>query len=577
MHSLSRQSIQNSINTDHRINYICVIVILFFCLIFSRGLLNNHLLAGHDATAYPVTLHQFHQNISSGVCFPRWAPDMRYGYGHPKLQFRPPLLQYIAEIFYFICGNFFLSVNLTVAIFIFIAGFGMYAWCRTFLHDCFAMVSACAFISFHYFLADIYIRGAYYEVLAYAFMPWIFWAQSGLFENKIPVKFLITGSLSWTGIWCSHPAVAVFFLPLSFACALYLSFVKGKRSNLSYCIFTSVCGLLIAAPYVYVSFREFNLVRLNLFYTDYRAFSQNFLSITDLFLEKWPMTYMEFRDQVHLEMRGFNWWGIFIFFTAPVTWFLSSFESSNHIRLSQFFFCVILISLFMCLKISLPFWELCSILHTFNFPWRVLTITGFCISVLLGNSLELIRIYFKWSQKTLSCILTLVLLLMLIETAPHTSGWPGVSWMTSSELTSQAIKKHAGIPDQFYTPFWVKQYATTPAESDLKVLKGKAHVSLIKKTPEKWIIQVDAQTPCHIAVSHYYYPGWQISMDSLKPQQPKISPLKGLITFNSPPGLHRFELTFGMTWDRIIGYIFTILGILCLTGMIIYQKRKISS
>jgi len=405
-------------------------------------------------------------------------------------------------------------------------------------------------------------------------MPWIFWAQSGFFEKQIPIKCLIIGSLAWTGIWCSHPAVAVFFLPLSFAYALYSFLLTGRISKLTYFILTAICGLLIAAPYVYVSFREFNLVRLNLFYTEYRAFSKNFLSIADLFFEKWPMTYMEFRDQVHPEMRGFNCWAIFIFFTAPLTWFISSFQSSDYIRRSQFFFCAMLISLFMCLQISEPFWELCSILHTFNFPWRILTITGLCMSVILGNSLELISIYFKWSQKTLSCILTIVLLLMLIESAPHTSGWAGVSWMTSSELTSQAIQKHSGIPDQFYTPFWVKEYASSPAESDLIVLSGKAQLSLIKKTPVKWIIQVNAQTPCHIVVSHYYYPGWQISMDSQKPQQAKITPLKGLMTFHSPSGQHCFELTFAMTRDRIIGYIFTISGILTLTGMIAYQKIK---
>jgi len=162
---------------------------------------------------------------------------------------------------------------------------------------------------------------------------------------------------------------------------------------------------------------------------------------------------------------------------------------------------------------------------------------------------------------------------MLLESAPHTSGWPGVSWMNTSELTPQAIQKHSGIPDQFYTPYWVKNYARTPAKSDLTIIKGKGNVRLIQKTSVKWHIQVDARTPCRVEISHYYYPGWQIAMDSQHFQQPEISP-NGLMIFHSPVGTHNFELYFGLTQDRIIGYLMLILGIMGLAGMIICQTKQ---
>jgi len=287
----------------------------------------------------------------AGVLFPIWSPDMRYGFGHPKLQFRPPLLQYIAEIIYLICGNPFLSINLTVALFVFIAGFGMFFWCKRLMPPHFALLASCAFLSFHYFLSDIYLRGAYYEVLDIAWMPWILWAQSGIFDHtqkSIPKVFLIVCTLSFAGIWCSHPAVATFFMPLSVAYALVIQQNNKNISRLPFYTCCLVFGLLIAAPYVYVSYKEFNLVRLSLFYTEYRSFSQNFVHIVDLLTEKWPFTYVEYRDNIHPEMKGINIWAICIFLITPLSWFVSSSHSSkqasDQTQRAQFFFFCILIS-----------------------------------------------------------------------------------------------------------------------------------------------------------------------------------------------------------------------------------------
>jgi hypothetical protein len=61
-------------------------------------------------------------------------------------------------------------------------------------------------------------------------------------------------------------------------------------------------------------------------------------------------------------------------------------------------------------------------------------------------------------------------------------------------------------------------------------------------------------------------------MDSQKPKQPGISPLKGLMTFHSPIGKYHFELNFTKTKDRILSYLMAILGFLGLGGMIMLNK-----
>ena len=53
-------------------------------------LLTGKLLDGHDAFAYFPRLVEFHQNILSGVFWPRWAPDLSNGNGQPLFLFQSP-------------------------------------------------------------------------------------------------------------------------------------------------------------------------------------------------------------------------------------------------------------------------------------------------------------------------------------------------------------------------------------------------------------------------------------------------------------------------------------------------------
>lgn len=158
-------------------NIIICLIITIGIMVVSRGFFSDKQLAGHDTSAYYITQHQFHENIVAGVLFPRWASDMRYGYGHPKLQFRPPVFHYFAEPFYAINNNLALSINIAIIIFITIAAWGAFYCCALYMKKPAAMVGAIAYITFNYLLSDLYLRGAYYEVAAYSFIPWIIWGQ----------------------------------------------------------------------------------------------------------------------------------------------------------------------------------------------------------------------------------------------------------------------------------------------------------------------------------------------------------------------------------------------------------------
>jgi hypothetical protein len=55
---------------------------------------------GHDARHSVYFLHQFDKVIRDGVWYPRWIPDMAFGYGYPFFNVYGPLSSYAGEVFH---------------------------------------------------------------------------------------------------------------------------------------------------------------------------------------------------------------------------------------------------------------------------------------------------------------------------------------------------------------------------------------------------------------------------------------------------------------------------------------------
>jgi hypothetical protein len=575
--------------TTKKDKYIIFLIIAISAMVAARGLFTNHQLAGHDTAAYYITQHQFHKNIADGVLFPRWAPDMRYGYGHPKLQYRPPLLHSFAEPFYAITGNPALSINIAVILLVVIAAFGMFFCCRMYMTAPSAMLGAIAYITFNYLLADIYIRGAYYEVAAYAFMPWILWAQTAIFRSKsnvkqtsIPLVYSCCRSLKspvfvcglgWTALICSHPQIMTFFVPLAL---IHFFFTWNETRNNKAAIFAilaTFAGFMIAAPYWYVAICELPWVRMNLFYTGLEAYPRHFISLQELFSETWPIQYQRFAylDYLnrprHFEMRSFNLWIFAILLTVPTMWFSRNSQNSRFTRISLLFYLGFLGLVTLSLPVSRGIWFAVTAFHTFNFPWRVLAVTGVCLAILTGLTADelLKRLDLRVQTFSLGIILSII---MLLSAWPKSTGWKAGKDQLIEKINDQMIQNSAGIPKQFYTPKWITHYATSPSTLPIRFISGKGKAKIIFKKTTEWKIKVNTETNAKIAIAQYYYPGWTIFGLAGKTIATYPLPGTGEISFDIPPGTHNISLKFTNTTDRTMANIFAWIGILILLVLI---------
>lgn len=552
------------------------LLVSLISLVCARGIMTSRLLSGHDSSAYPITQHQFHANIKTGALFPRWAPDMRLGYGHVKLQYRPPLLHYIGETILFFSRNDYLAVNLSVTILIFIAGFGMFFFARSYAGEAAACCGTAAYLLANYFLADVYIRGAYYEIAADAFMPWVLLGQTLIFRlfnhqyNFASRIVIICGTaLAWTCVICGHPQITVFFAPLAFSHILMEYFRSKKSQPVLACFAMFAASVLIAAPYVYVAYRELPWVRMELFLTNLETYARHFLDLKNLLFETWPRSYTTYTAEfdywhrpIHREMRALNLWALAVLILTPICWFGKHMKHRRFFRWSLFFYFWAVATIAIALPLSSPIWNNVSILHMFNFPWRSLNVTTLCVAML--TSLLVGRVLKNLSSRKHRLIGSIAVITVIILFAlPKTSGW---LQPPSPPLNSESIKTHQGIPQQFYTPKWVVDYPTEPSNWQARVVDGEATIEVTSKEPTKWKLNVNARTPSVIVCACHYYPGWTV--DGLPTGSIPTRPWGrfGLISFNVPVGNLHLILELKDTPTRALAWKLCILGLMLAIG-----------
>src|SRR5512140_1955979 len=66
----------------------------------------------HDARHSVYFLFEFDRVFQDGVWYPRWFPDMTYGYGYPLFNIYGPLAFYAGELFHLLGADLVTAVKL---------------------------------------------------------------------------------------------------------------------------------------------------------------------------------------------------------------------------------------------------------------------------------------------------------------------------------------------------------------------------------------------------------------------------------------------------------------------------------
>jgi uncharacterized membrane protein len=95
-------------------------------LVAIQPLLKPAMTCSDDGGHYLARFVELDHCLRQGAIWPRWTPDLVYGYGYPLFNFFPPLSFYPAELFHLLGLSFAQAWNAALALYILLAGMAMY-------------------------------------------------------------------------------------------------------------------------------------------------------------------------------------------------------------------------------------------------------------------------------------------------------------------------------------------------------------------------------------------------------------------------------------------------------------------
>jgi len=548
--------------------------------------------ASHDGLHHLYRLYDLDWTIHGGSLYPRWLPNLGFGYGYPVLNYYAPLTYYVAEFFHLLGAGYIASIELTFALGFLLSGMAMYIFAKELLGRWPAVVAAVAYIYLPYHLADGFVRGALAEFFAFIFPPLVLWAFYRLVitgeGNYIPLA-----AASYAGLILTHNLTALILTPLLLS---YLGFLWLQRRGFrpgAYLTLAMILGWGLAAFYWLPGFVEASWVRLGQVgpvATDYR---QQLVPLSEFFSPF--LIYRYFPHQgVRLE-HPLSCIQLGLAALSVIALFRTRGLTRSHLL---FFQATTLVSLFMILSYSSFLWETFPLLPYLQFPWRFLILVSVGTSILIGSFVLIFSSVRKkegggpWSY----AIGLGILALLLASSLPHLPveplflpdhplplGEEEVTLATMAEydyLNGLWFRLWGGTWGFEYLPRWVAEareefflpLSKPPLPEPTLSPSDVPNIVLGEQGPLSRLLRVRTDKGMKLSFHTFYFPRWWVYVDG-EPQDTYPSGKLGLVTVDIPLGDHLVHLRFEDTLAERIGFIIAFLSLLTLLVILVLGRQ----
>lgn len=167
-----------------------------------------------DGPLHLIRTVEFDAVLRSGVLYPRWAPDLAFGYGYPLFNYYAPLFYYLAEIPHLLGASFELAFKLTIYLAFVLYALAFYWWTRPFLGDTAAAVAGVAYVFVPFRFHEAYMQGDYPQFLALALAPLAFGALDRFIATeRLTAHHVVVLTLALCAILLVHNISALWLAP----------------------------------------------------------------------------------------------------------------------------------------------------------------------------------------------------------------------------------------------------------------------------------------------------------------------------------------------------------------------------
>ncbi len=372
---------------------------------------------GHDARHSVYFLHQFDTVFRDGVWYPRWIPDMAFGYGYPFFNVYGPLASYTGEIFLQLGVDMVTAVKIVFGLSALLSGLAMYLFVRRLLGRPAALISALVYVYIPYHLFDLYVRADLAESVAFVFVPLVLW---GFYEsvNRPRLPALLGGALAFAALMFTHSLSAFILTAMMGLYVVYMMVWQGfsdsarkrisesanqresetqkgasylsriKQSSWGAAIlsgfpplFVLLLGIGLSAIYLFPAITEAGYVRTDQWFGGRFAFGDDFVDVFQLFSPQWGFG---------ASIPGPDDDTGFQIGLAAIILFVLSFLivprlAEARVRRTFYFFQGITLWMaFLTVPLSFVVWQLLPLAQLVQFPWRLLVTIAPFISIVAG-------------------------------------------------------------------------------------------------------------------------------------------------------------------------------------------------
>jgi hypothetical protein len=547
----------------------------------------------HDAKHSVFFLVEFDQTLRDGFLWPRWSPDFAFGYGYPLFNLYAPLAFYVAELLHLLGLGFTTAIKTMYVLATIGAGLGMYGFTQLLFGRQAGLLAAIVYMVVPFHLVEIFVRSAYAEFVALALIPFLFWAFTELVAapnlRRVALAGFTYGVLALihhTTFFTFSPLLMVYLLMLLLAKArLNLPYSTGTMSLISRTIYVAsagVLGLALAAIYLIPAIIETRYIKVEQWTSGSYNYLQHFVYFAQFFSPKWGYGYsgMGLLDDLSYQL------GIVVI--ALISFALISIITRRfpHHSTALFFLVATFIVILLMSPLAEPVWQVVPIATLVQFPWRLLGMTAFTMSVVAGSLLaetneELTISHISYPISSPLFLLTLVVVLASLPyTLPQYTEIPNwaetplavINWDRAS--IADRVGMVSVTQEQPKTSPLEQQYLKGEPLSAAGIMTGQGTVETLHRGGASSQVKVVAAKPVTLQFYTYDYPGWQITLNG-QPIPHRPEPPYGLITVDVPAGDHILLLRMGSTPPRTLGAIISGLALLAITGLYFWNFRQL--
>jgi len=535
--------------------FLAVLVLLTLNVFLLRHILGNDVFfPSHDST-WLVRLQQFDQAIKLGQFPPRLAPDMAFGFGYPLFKYYAPLFTSFSWLIFKVVSSYGLAVILTVFLGDFLGSLGMFFLAKNFWGFWGGVLSSIAFLFLPYRALDIYVRGAFAELLAINILPFLFYFFFKIINaNKHPRKGDIAGFIFSSFFFIlAHNLYLIIF---AYLLPLILIYLIIKRRNLKILAFSFVIALLLSSFYwlpMILGIKDIGVINQ----AGKTNFADHFVYLRQIWNWNWGfggsapgledgMSFKAGKLQIILALAGLS---------------LAILKSKRKKDIVFLAFLGIA-SIGLSLPLSRFFWENIPLLPIIQFPWRFLGIFGLVITFFSGGVVSFIKSRFVKLILLLGATGGLVFLNYKYFVPQKIIGDANEYF-----LTKEKVEKNAALEIQEYFPVGVEEIPEIKPKSAIETEPDQA-VDVVLDSPFKIIFRVDSLVGGKIIANRFYFPGWQAKHED-KLLEIRPNNIDGRIILDANKA-GEYTLSFVATSAEKISWGLGLLGVFILFLFLIY-------